>query len=278
LSAWATDSGGLPDLAPYLVVQADLEQWIKNGRSGQPNPGPRFRLLTATINLLEHLEDEYPYADVQISIDSALIRRADIPAVQQWPGTTPLDGFTLDVNVTDAIFLGEWPDGRSYLANCDPEFRPRSWQETANSNRLGLGIPATVMTERYCWEGTTYDCSLPATLNVHLLTIAAASLFPGIKQRDGIARNSDSTLIHLDPNPSPDKDGTLLIDERLLAEALEREDLILLQIIQQNKRVSLGMRDKHFAGETNLTRLIGTIGDEVLCDVTKARILPARMK
>ena len=278
LSAWATDSGGLPDLAPYLVVQADLEQWIQNGRYGRPALGPRYRLLTATFHLLEHSEDEYPYADVLISVDSALIRRADLPGIHQWPGTKPLDGFALDVSITDAIFLGEWPDSRSYLANCDPEFRPRSWQETANSDRLGLSIPAAVTTERYCWEGTTYDCSLPATLNVHLLTPAAAGLFPGIKQRDGIARNADGTLIHLDPRPAPDEDGTLLIDERLLAEALVREDLVLLQIIQQNKRVFLGMSDHRFAGETNLTRLIGTVGEEVLCDITKERILLARLE
>src|SRR5262249_17476100 len=140
--------------------------------------------------------------------------------VQQWDGTKSLNGFDLDINITDAIFLGEWPDGRSYLANCDPGFRPRTVQEAAATDRLGLGVPAVVMTERYCWEGVTYDCSLPATLNIHLLTPAAATLFPGAKQRDGTARNSDDIPIHLDPNPAPNQSGTLLIDERLLAEAL----------------------------------------------------------
>jgi hypothetical protein len=232
--------------------------------------------MTTTVRLLEHAEDVYPYADVLISIDSVLIRKADVSTIQQWSGTNSLDGFALDVSVTDAIFLGEWPDGRSYLANCDPQFRPRTLQEAAATDRLGLGVPAAVMTERYCWEGVIYDCSLPATLNVHLLTPSIATLFPGTKQRDGIARNSDDTLIHIDPNPAPNERGTLLIDERLLAEALTREDLILLQIIRQSKRVILGMGVDGFAGESTVTRLIGTSGEEVVCDIVKERILPAR--
>ena len=36
LSAWATDNSHLADLAPYLVIHADLEQWINNGRVGRP--------------------------------------------------------------------------------------------------------------------------------------------------------------------------------------------------------------------------------------------------
>src|SRR6266516_2371338 len=67
-----------------------------------------------------------------------------------------------------------------------------------------------------------------------------------------------------------------LIDEALLAEALTREGLVLLQIIQQSKRVFAGSGDYRFAGETLSTRLIGTVGDETFCDISRQRILPPR--
>lgn len=276
LSEWATNSSDLPDLFSYLVVKTDLEQWIRAGRTGSPSAGPRFRLLKATASLLNRTEDTYPNADILISISSVLIRRSDIRALQQWAGTGPLDGFTLDVNTTDSIFLGEWPDGRSYIAGCTPEFRPATWQDA--TDRLGLGVPATVVTERYCWEGVTYDCSLPATLNVHLLTAGAARLFPGIKQRDGIARTPDGALIHLDPAPTPGEPGTLIVDEQRLGQALVREGLVLVQILQQTKRVLFGIAEHRFAGETNVTRLIGSVGEEVLCDITRQRTLEPRLR
>ena len=133
------------------------------------------------------------------------------------------------------------------------------------------------MAERYCWEGSTYDCSLPATLNIYMLGAATAALFPGMRQCDGVGRTADGPLVHLDPFPAPDDDGTLLIDEALLAEALTREDLVLLQIIQQSKRVFAGSGDYRFAGETLSTRLIGTVGEETLCHISRQRILPPRL-
>jgi len=56
--------------------------------------------------------------------------------------------------------------------------------------RLGTGQQGCcgseiVMTERYCWEGATHDCSLPAALNVHILTSAPAALFSGLHHHEG---------------------------------------------------------------------------------------------
>ena len=279
LSGWATDGSDVPDLAAHLVLHGDLAAWVRDGRAGQPAPGQRYRLLTVTDHLVELPGDRtHPHADLLVSVDSVLVRRDDLPAVQRWSGTQPLDGHALDVSITDAIFLGEWPAAPAYLANCVPDFRPRTWQEAAGTDAIGLGVPAVVMAERYCWEGSTYDCSLPATLNIYLLSAATAALFPGMRQCDGIGRAADGPLVHLDPFPAPDDDGTLLIDETLLAEALTREDLVLLQIIQQSKRVFAGSGDYRFAGETLSTRLIGTVGEETLCDISRQRILPPRLR
>jgi hypothetical protein len=278
LSTWAIDGGELPDLSPYLVVRGDLDAWVRDGRVDQPTPGPRYLLLTHTQHLLERPDERvYPYADLLISVDSVLIRADDLPALQAWAGTEPLDGFALDVSITDAIFLGEWPDAAAYLTNCSPDFRPRTWQEAIGTNATGLGVPAVVMTERYCWEGSTRDCSLADTLNIYLLTPAAAALFPGLRQLDGVGRTANGTLVHLDPHPAPNAAGTVLVDEALLADALTREGLVLLQIIQQSKRVVTRSGDHRFAGETLSTRLVGTVGEETLCDITRQRVLPPRL-
>jgi hypothetical protein len=278
LSTWATDGGELPDLSPYLVVRCDLDAWVRDGRVGQPTLGPRYRLLTHTEHLLERPDGRvYPYADLLVSVDSVLIRGDDLPALQAWAGREPLDGFALDVSITDAIFLGEWPDSPAYLTNCSPDFRPRIWQEATGTDATGLGVPAVVMTERYCWEGSIRDCSLPDTLNVYLLTPAAAALFPGLRQVDGIGRAANGTLVHLDPHPAPDAKGTILVDEALLADVLRQDGLVLLQIIQQSKRVVTRSGDHRFAGETLSTRLVGTVGEETLCDITRQRILPPRL-
>lgn len=133
------------------------------------------------------------------------------------------------------------------------------------------------MTERYCWEGSIYDCSLPATLNVHILTSAPAALFPGLHHHDGSGITSDGLLLHLDPEPWPGDDGGLLIDEALLAPALEREGLVLLQIIHQSKYVNPPDGDHRFAGLVKQTRLIASLGTQQLCDVTRTQLHQPRL-
>ncbi|MBE1489714.1 hypothetical protein [Plantactinospora soyae] len=133
------------------------------------------------------------------------------------------------------------------------------------------------MTERYCWEGSILDCSLSATLNVHILTSAPAGLFSGLHHDDGAGITGDNQLLHLDPEPWPGTDGGLLIDEAFLANVLDREGLVLLQIIQQSKHVNPPDHDYRFAGLVTQTRLIASVGTEQLCDVTRTHLHPARL-
>ena len=132
------------------------------------------------------------------------------------------------------------------------------------------------MTERYCWEGTTRDCSLPDTLNVHILTSAPARLFPGLHHHNGAGITSDGQLLHLDPEPRPGSDGGLLIDEALLASALEPEGLVLLQIVRQVKQVSPPDGDRRLAGALTQTKLIVSSGMEQLCEITRIQVRSAR--
>jgi hypothetical protein len=133
------------------------------------------------------------------------------------------------------------------------------------------------MTERYCWEGSVLDCSLPATLNIHILTSAPAALFHGLQHRNGAGITSDGQLLHLDPEPWPGADGGLLVDEALLASALEREGFALLQIIRLSKQVNPPDHDHRFAGLVTQTKLIASIGTEQLCDVTRIHLHPPRL-
>lgn len=157
------------------------------------------------------------------------------------------------------------------------DFRPEHWADAIGTDSIGLGLSAIVMAERYCWEGSILDCSLPATLNVHLLTSAPAALFPGLHHRNGAGITVDRQLLHLDPEPWPGSDGGLLIDEAILASALEREGLVLLQIIRQSKHVNTPDGDHRFAGGVTQTRLIGSVGTEQLCDLTLTHLLAPRL-
>jgi hypothetical protein len=181
----------------------------------------------------------------------------------------PLDGHSFDVSFTDALYLGEWPTGAVYRANTVADFRPEQWRDAAGTDALGLGVPAIIMTERYCWEGGIYDCSLSATLNVHILTSAPAVLFPGLHHMNGAGVTADGKLLHLDPEPVPGGTGGLLIDETTLGTMLEREGLVLVQIIRQSKHVNTPDGDHRFAGQVTQTRLVGTVGTEKLCDIVK---------
>ncbi len=229
-------------------------------------------------SLLDHPgQSGYPRADILVNIDSVLMRRHDLAALEQWPGAAPIYSVRLDVSATDAIFLGEWPDAAAYLAMCDPAFRPRIWQDAQGSDAIGIGFPAVVVAEDYIWEGSLLDCSIPATLSVHLLTSAAAALFPGVWQLDGVARTVNGDLLHIDPAPAPGGNSALLIDEAFLAEALAQEDLVLVQIIHQSKRVLTGQADNRFAGDVITARFIATVGEETLCDTSREWIHPARL-
>lgn len=277
LSRWATDPADLPDLSDFLVVDADLGHWPTT-HSAPRRPGRRYRILSGYRHLIPQRTDRNTaHADLTASIDGVLIRREDLPAMQAWTGEEDLDGFSLDVSFTDELYLGDWPTGAVYRANTVADFRPERWTDAIGTDSLGLGVPAIVMSERYCWEGNILDCSLPATLNVHLLTSAPAALFPGLHHRNGAGITVDGQLLHLDPEPWPDSDGGLLIDEAFLASALEREGLVLLQIIRQTKHVNTPDGDHRFAGLVTQTRLIGSVGTELLCDVTRTHLHPPRL-
>jgi hypothetical protein len=279
LAAWATDSTDLPDLTNYLVVRADLEAWVADGRTGQPTAGAkRFRLLTLSQSLLEH-EDarDYPRPALHVSVMSILIARSDLDALEQLPADGQLRGFALDMSITDSVFLNEWPDSAAYLAECDPEFRPRLWQD-AQESAVGLGVPAVVTADSYIWEGSLLDCSLTATLSVQLLSAAAAALFPGMRHLDGVGRTSSGNLLHVDPDPASGTGSALLIDESVLAEALQREDLALIQILRQSKRVVTATGDNRFAGAVNITHVRASVGEEVLRDVSRTHVDPPRLQ
>lgn len=282
LAYWAVDGTDLPDLSPYLVVTADIETWLAGDRSDKPvMAGTRYRVLTTSaVELLDQQVDhDIPHARLQARIDSVLVRRSDLDQLRRWPGNREphLDEHSLDVSITDAIFLGEWPDAEAYLSNCTPDFRPRTWQDTVGTDAIRLGVPVVVTVERYCWEGSIYDCSLSATLAINLLTPATAALFPGLRQRDGIGRTISGELLHLDPNPEPDSKSALLIDETLLAEALDANGLVLIQIVEQRKQVFIDTTGWRFAGETLQIQLVGTIGDQVVLNTTATRTLPPRL-
>jgi hypothetical protein len=268
LSDWALDPSDLPNIADFLVVEADVVRRHARGQTEQLRPGRRFRLLNAVRRYDEPIDNrDVARGCVVITVDGLLIRRDDLAALTNWRGTDPLDGRRLDVAFTNALFLGEWPTGEVYRANCSPEFRPLHWRD-ATEDVLGIGAPTIVMTERYCWEGGTYDCSLNETLNVRLLGAAAAALFPGVRHRQGTGRTADGQLLHLDPDPTPGHDGGLLIDEATLAVALQREGLVLVQAISQWKQVNLPASDHRFAGQVIQTRLVGSVGAETLFDQT----------
>ncbi|WP_327042836.1 hypothetical protein OG400_12520 [Micromonospora ureilytica] len=277
LSEWATDPSDLPDLSEFLVVNADLMDWPTT-HSAPRRPGRRYRVLSAYRHLIPQRTDrDTAHADLTVSIDGALIWTEDLSALQAWTSQNDLATHSLDVSFTDELFLGEWPTGAVYRANTIADFRPERWTDAIGTDSLKLGIPAVVMTERYCWEGSIFDCSLPATLNVHLLTSAPAGLFPGLRHHNGAGVAGDGQLLHLDPEPWPATDGGLLIDEALLASALEREGLALLQIIRQSKHVNPPDHDHRFAGLVTQTRLIASIGTEQLCDVTRTHVHPPRL-
>ncbi|MEU7947378.1 hypothetical protein AB0C50_22095 [Micromonospora taraxaci] len=277
LSLWATDPADLRDLSDFLVVDAALGHWPTT-HSAPRRPGRRYRILSGYRHLIPQRTDRNTtHADLTASIDGVLIRREDLSALQAWTGEEDLDGFSLDVSFTDEMYLGEWPTAAVYRANTVADFRPERWTDAIGTDSLGLGVPAIVMTERYCWEGSILDCSLAATLNVHILTAAPAALFPGLHHRNGSGITVDGQLLHLDPEPWPGNDGGLLIDEALLASALEREGLVLLQIIRQSKHVNTPDGDHRFAGSVTQTRLIGSVGAEHLCDLTRTHIHPPRL-
>jgi hypothetical protein len=195
----------------------------------------------------------------------------------QWPGDEQLDGHSLDVTFTDSLFLGEWPTGAVYKANCVPDFRPEKWDDALGTDAVGLGVATAVMTERYCWEGGIYDCSLPQTLIVHILTGAAAALFPGIRHVDGAGVTPDGRLIHIDPNAAPGGDGALLADEELLAQAMDQAGLVLVQVIRQTKYAIFPESDRRFGGQITQTRLVTSVGDTQLCDLTRYETIAPRM-
>jgi hypothetical protein len=278
LSSWATDSSDLPDLAGLLVVRADLETWVRTGRHGTPSSqgGRRYRLLAATEHLLETAgQDDLSRPDILASVDSVLIRQRNLAALDHVPDR--IEWFALDVTIADTIFLGEWPKSPAYSANFALEYEPRSWPTAEGKATAGLGIPAVTAVERYVWEGVLEDCSLPATLTVHLLGPSVATMLPGLQQRDGLTWTAGGQLFHLDPDPSPGRAGALVADEELLAEALMRDDLVLLQIIRQRKRVNLGLSDDRFTGQVTATRMIASIGSETLLDISGAHVEPPRL-
>jgi hypothetical protein len=278
LSAWATDPSDLPDLSEFLALDAELTDWPAT-HSAPRRPGRRYRILSAYGHLIpQRTERDAARADLTVSIDGVLIRREDVPSLQGWTGKQDLDSLQLDVSFTDALYLGEWPTGAVYRANAVADFRPERWTDAIGTDALKLGVPAIVMTERYCWEGSILDCSLPETLNIHILTSAPARLFPGVRHHNGAGIIGDGQLLHFDPEPWPGSDGGLLIDEALLASALEREGLVLLQIIRQSKHINAPDGDHRFAGRVIQTRLIASLGTETLCDVTRTQVNQPRLE
>jgi hypothetical protein len=65
--------------------------------------------------------------------------------------------------------------------------------------------------------------------------------------------------------------------EALLASALEREGLVLVQIIRQAKYVNPPDHDHRFAGLVTQTRIIASVGTEQLGDVTRTYLYPPRL-
>jgi hypothetical protein len=237
-----------------------------------PKTGIKWFNLECNYSFMETLPPECPPNSrerryLRIWLKSYLIRKPDIKNFKKWATEQNFFGDWMPSSHDQSeVFFGEFYWSEAFNSFNNSYNHRNSW--TSDNNKLPFEVLVT--TDNYFSETNCYDCSVDKTINVFL---PAQEIFEKMNLSwngsEGKYFSQEGDLVAFDPSTHENGPQSLLIEEKVFSEFLEKENCALVWTITGEKGVLVGKTpQKKFEGKMEISCFLALQNGKVTGEIS----------